>query len=85
MRVRLEQIEQEAKSFDRENEAYIHLERATGAPYKLILTGDYKAVMQGIYNILCLVSQEYNMKFTDILKQMKKAYKANGIRQPEET
>lgn len=76
--MRIQEIEKEAKQFDREDECYIHMERCNGGVYGLIVTGDLKVIVQGLFNIMITIEDEYGMPFKEQIKFLKKGRKMLG-------
>ena len=76
--MRLEEIEKEAKLFDRDGECYIHMERCKDGAYGLIVTGDLKVIIQGLFNLMITVEDEYDFPFNQQMKMLRKARKMLG-------
>lgn len=78
--MRAEEVEKEAKLFEREGECYIHVERASTIPFKLVVSGDGATVEQAIYDLMLVQESKYGIPFRKQLKLMRKAYRRIGDR-----
>lgn len=82
--MRLEELEKEAKLYNREDECYIHVERCKDKPYACLIAGDERVLAQAIYQIICAFSEQYHVTFQSFLKFMQRAYKKFGPAKPTE-
>ena len=76
--MRMEEIEKEAKLFDNDGECYIHMERCKERPYGLIVTGDLKVLVQGLFNLMITIEDEYGFPFREQIKFLRKGRRLLG-------
>lgn len=74
--MRTEAIENEAKTFNRDHECYVHFERPDGGPYAMVFSGDPLVIIQGLHNLMCGVERDYGITFKTQMKTLKAVHKA---------
>ena len=53
----------------------MHMERTDGHPYSVIVSGDPKVLMQGVFNLMCHMEEEYEIPFDRQMKMLKRTRK----------
>ena len=66
--MKTEEIEKEARLFNKEDECYIHVQRCNDGPFTQLLAGDPKVLLQAVFNIISELETDYDVSFR---KQMK--------------
>lgn len=74
--MRTEELINEAKGFNRDKSAYIHVELFDGQRGAAIVAGDETAVVLAIYNAMEAFAQTRSTDFRGMLKEMRKVFKA---------
>ena len=77
--MKTEELEKEARYFNRDKECFIHVQRAADMPYSQIVSGDPVVIIQAVYNIISELETEYEVPFKKSIKILKWAKRNVGF------
>lgn len=69
--MRAEEIIKESELYAGYDQCYIHIEKTQGNGYKLVMTGDPKSIMGGIFAALMRLSQYRDVPYKTLLETLK--------------